>query len=72
MPVSTIGEIRAARSREPAFVYYKGVDEPAVLQGSGCVPVLRTFPMWLARLEFVNRLTNVELGTVCRLERLAD
>jgi phosphatidylinositol glycan class B len=65
-PFTTVEDI-AAKGRTPVFVYYKGFDAPASLQGR-CEPVVRAFPMWLAGRTVFQRMAIVEQATICRLD----
>jgi hypothetical protein len=68
--VETPGPLLAAVGGGPAYVYYTGVDPPALVAHVGaCTPVLRTFPEWLGRLTSFSTVFDVHVGTVCRLER---
>jgi hypothetical protein len=71
--VQTLGQLRAAASHGSAFVYYSGVDPPGVVAAVGvCTPILRTFPVWLARLAWFATPLSVHVGTVCRLDSTPD
>jgi len=66
--VQTLGQLRAAASHGSALVYYLGFDPPGLIDAVGvCTPILRTFPVWLARLAWFATPLSVHIGTVCRV-----
>jgi phosphatidylinositol glycan class B len=71
VPIEAAGELVSAlrnRPGTPQFVYYRGLETPPLLARAavGCLPVLRTFPAWLPRIDYFNWLADAQLATICR------
>jgi hypothetical protein len=67
-PVTGLEQLRAAANRESAVVYYRGIEPPALVTSVGtCIPILRTFPVWLEQVSEATHLLNVHPATLCRL-----
>jgi phosphatidylinositol glycan class B len=71
-PIDTAEQLRdaiAAGAETPAFMYYKGLQPPALVAAAAgaCAPVLRTFPVWLPRFDYFHWLKDAQLATICRL-----
>jgi phosphatidylinositol glycan class B len=52
----------------PAFVYFQGSETPPELAAIGCVPVFRTYPVWLTGSMLFRRAAEVETDSICRVD----
>jgi len=55
-------------SERPAFVYFRGSEAPPELAAIGCVPVFRTYPVWLTGSTLFRRVAEVETDSICRVD----
>jgi phosphatidylinositol glycan class B len=67
MTPATPGRVSDEVRERPAFVYYRGSELPRELGAIGCIPVFRTYPVWLTGSTLFRRFADVETDSICRL-----